>query len=270
MEKTKIALVLSSGGARGVAHIGVIEELSRLGYEITSVAGCSMGAMIGAFYATGNLSKGKDFLLSLRERKTMLRLADLAFNRKGLIKGKRIITELEKIIPDTNIEDLSIPYIAIATNLIDGEEICFNRGNIVQAVRASISIPSIFEPILADGKLLVDGGISNPLPLDKVSRTEHDLLVGVVVSETDNSEKIELANSKNKLGLYKQIRESQLISINHLRNCIIDKYKPDILIKVPNKKYGILQFKDVSEIIENGIKATQTAINQFTEMILKN
>lgn len=268
MSKQKVALVLSSGGARGIAHIGAIEEIERQGYEISSIAGCSMGAMVGAFYASGNLSKGKEFLCSLNERKKILQLADFAFSNKGFFKGERIIKELEKIISDLNIEDLPIPFTAVATNILDGNEIIFKNGNLLEAIRASISLPSIFEPLKKDNMLLIDGGIINPLPLNRIERTKGDLLIGVTVSgfkETEDSEGFlqRISSKKNKYNLYSLMMESITITIQQLICYSIEKYKPDILIQIPNREYGILQFNKFSEIIDNGIKATKTALAQF-------
>lgn len=268
MSKPKVALVLSTGGARGIAHIGAIEKLERQGYKISSIAGCSMGAMVGAFYATGNLLKGKEFLFNLKKRKEILRLADFAFSQNGLIKGKRIIEELGKIIPNVNIEDLSIPYTAVATNLSDGKEIVFKKGNLLQAIRASISLPSIFQPLEKDDMLLIDGGIINPLPLNRVERTEGDLLIGVAVSafeETENTGAFSYNRNgiKNKYNLYSLMMESTTITIQQLINCSIEKYRPDIMIQIPNRKYGILQFKKAPEILENGVIATRAALTQF-------
>lgn len=268
MSKQKVALVLSTGGARGIAHIGAIEEIERQGYEISSIAGSSMGAMVGAFYASGNLSKGKEFLCSLNKRKKIWRLADFAFSNKGFFKGERIIKELEKIISNVNIEDLPISYTAIATNILDGKEIVFKNGNLLEAIRASISLPSIFEPLKKDNMLLTDGGVINPLPLNRIERTEGDLLIGVTVSafkETENNESFlhKRSNIKNKYNLYSLMMESTTITIQQLIRYSIEKYKPDIMIQIPNREYGILQFNKSSEIIDNGIKATKTALAQF-------
>lgn len=261
MSKQKVALVLSTGGARGIAHIGVIEEIERQGYEISSIAGCSMGAMIGAFYATGNLSKGKDFLCGLKYKRELLRLVDIAFGKKGLIKGNRIMKELEKIIPPVNIEELPIPFTAIATNIINGEEIVFDKGNLLEAIRASISLPLIFEPLKKGNMLLTDGGIINPLPLNRIERTKGDLLIGVAVSAEDKEAILPV--SRDKYNLNSLIIESTTITIQKLINWSIEKYKPDIMIQVPNKKFGILQFKASTEIINNGVKATRAALTQF-------
>lgn len=261
MNKQKVALVLSTGGARGMAHIGAIEEIEKQGYEISSIAGCSMGAMVAAFYVTGSLSEGKEFLCSLKKRRNLLRLVDIAFSKKGLIRGNEIVNELKKILPPVNIEELSIPFAAIATNIIDGKEIVFKEGNLLDAVRASISLPSIFMPLKKNGMLLTDGGMINPLPLNRIERTVGDLLIGVAVGAEDK-ENI-LPKSTDKHNMCSLMMESTTITIQKLINGSIEKYKPDIMIQVPNRKYGILQFNAVFEIMENGVKATRTALNQF-------
>ena len=176
MGKQKVALVLSMGGARGIAHIGVIEELLRHNYEITSIAGSSMGAMVGAMYASGKLEECKEWLYSWDKRK-MWELADLTLSRDGLVKGDRFIKELKQIIPVMNIEELPIPYVAMATDIVCDQEVRFDSGNLYDAIRATISIPMLFRPLRKDGMVLIDGGILNPLPLNQVHRTEEDILI---------------------------------------------------------------------------------------------
>lgn len=140
MNKQKIALVLSMGGARGIAHIGVIETLLEYGYEITSITGSSMGAMVGAMYATDRLEACKEWLCSWDKRK-MWQLADLTLSRDGLVKGDRFIRELKRIVPDIPIENLPLPYAALATDIANECEVKFTSGSLFHAIRASISIP---------------------------------------------------------------------------------------------------------------------------------
>ena len=122
MEKQKISLVLSMGGARGIAHIGVIETLLEYGYEIASIVGSSMGAMVGAMYATGRMAECKEWLCSWDKRK-MFQLADLTLSRDGLVKGDRFIRELKQIVPDVPIESLPLPYAALATDILSEQEV---------------------------------------------------------------------------------------------------------------------------------------------------
>ena len=183
--KTKnVALVLSSGGARGLAHIGAIEELEAQGYHISSIAGCSMGALIGGVYAAGKLEAFRDWMKTI-DRKKMLGLIDFSLSLNHLVKGKRIIEAIMEFVPDMNIEDLPIPYCAVATDLKAGKEVLFNKGSLFETIRASISLPSFYEPVQRDDMILIDGGVINPIPLNRVKRHAGDILVGVDVSGHD-------------------------------------------------------------------------------------
>jgi NTE family protein len=176
-----IALVLSSGGARGLAHIGVIEELGKAGFAITSIAGTSMGSVIAGVYAAGCLEEYKNWLLNITKME-VVKLLDLTFGRGGLVKGEKIISAMEPFLSGINIEDLKIPYAAVAADLRNHCEKVFTKGDLLQAIRASISIPTIFNPILSKQEMLVDGAVLNPLPLDVIKRTPGDLLVAVNVN----------------------------------------------------------------------------------------
>jgi len=164
--KKNVALVLSSGGARGLAHIGAIEELERRGYCITSIAGCSMGALIGAMYAAGKLAEVKEWMVQL-DKKKILSLVDFSFSLNHLVKGEKVMDALKEIVPDVNIEDLPIPYAAVATDWNSGKEVVFKKGSLYEAVRSSISIPLFFNPVRKGEMLLVDGGLVNGLPLNR-------------------------------------------------------------------------------------------------------
>ena len=165
LAKTKnVALALSSGGARGLAHIGAIEELEAHGYHISSIAGCSMGALIGGVYAAGKLNEFREWMKTI-DRKKMLGLIDFSLSLNHFVKGKRIIEAIMEFVPDVNIEDLPIPYCAVATDLKAGKEVLFNKGSLFEAIRASISLPSFYEPVQRDDMILIDGGVINPIPL---------------------------------------------------------------------------------------------------------
>ena len=182
--KKKVALVLSSGGPRGFSYIGAIEELVSRGYEITSIAGTSIGSLIGGMYAAGKLTEVKDWLFSLGVWK-VFSLMDFSISRNHLVNGDKVISALKEIVPDVNIEDLSIPYKAIATDFYTGEEVVFDRGNLYEAIRASISIPSLFRPVKYGFRTLIDGGIANTMPMDKVDRSEGDIMVAINVNDVD-------------------------------------------------------------------------------------
>ena len=177
----KVALVLSSGGPRGFAYIGAIEELESRGYEISAVAGTSIGSLIGGIYAAGKLEEVKEWLFDLDAWK-VFSLMDISLSFSHLVKGDRIIEALKEIVPDVDIEDLKIPYRAIATDFYTGEEVIFEKGNLFKAIRASISIPSLFRPAETDGRTLIDGGIANVIPLNRVERTPGDIMVAFDVN----------------------------------------------------------------------------------------
>ena len=131
------------------------------GYVISSIAGCSIGSLIGGMYASGNLNKFKSWILKL-DKKDVFKLMDFTFSSQGILKGKKVFEELKKIIGDLNIEDLRIPFSAVAVNLNNHKEVIFRSGNLLEAIRASSSIPSIVTPIKKENQMLVDGGILNP------------------------------------------------------------------------------------------------------------
>lgn len=179
-----VALVLSSGGPRGWAYIGAIEELISRGYNITSIAGTSIGSLVGGIYAAGKLEDLKEWLFTLNAWK-VFNLMDLSISKNHIIKGDKVIKALKEIVPEVNIEDLNIPYRAIAADLYTGEEVVFDRGPLFDAIRASISIPSLFRPVKYAFRTLVDGGIVNTMPIDKAVRSGNDILVAFDVNDID-------------------------------------------------------------------------------------
>ena len=185
MKSKNVALVLGSGGARGLAHIGAIEALEEHGYTITSIAGCSMGSIIAGMYAAGQMKEAKAWFLSV-DKQLILRMMDInLLSNNSLVKGERIIRELEKVVPDRPIEELNIPCSIVASDMMNTEEVVFRSGSLFQAVRASISIPLFFKPVQIENRLLIDGGILNPLPLHTVTRQEGDILVAMDISGKD-------------------------------------------------------------------------------------
>ena len=181
-----VALVLGSGGARGLAHIGAIEALEERGYTITSVAGCSMGSIIAGMYAAGQLKEAKEWFLKV-DMQLIWRMIDFnLLSTNSIVKGKRIIEELQKVVPDRPMENLNIPCAIVASDMINTDEVVFRKGSLFEAVRASISIPLFFEPVQIGQRLLIDGGILNPLPLHLVPRTEGDILVAMDISGKDS------------------------------------------------------------------------------------
>lgn len=178
-----VALVLGSGGARGYAHIGVIEELERRGYSIECIAGCSMGAVVGGVYAAGGLPAYREWVSGLAYL-DVLRLLDVGFGNLGAIRGEKIFGRVREILGEVRIEDLKIPFTAVATDLTNQQEVWFQQGCLHQAMRASAAIPSLFSPVRQGSRVLVDGGLLNPLPIVPVVSSHCDLIVAVNLNGT--------------------------------------------------------------------------------------
>ncbi len=173
-----VSLVLSSGGSKGLAQIGVIHELERHGFKIHSVAGSSIGSGIGGLLAMGKLPEYTDWVCSLT-KKDAWNLMDFTITSHGLIKGERMFEKLKTFIPVMNIEDMKIPFTAIATEILNEKEVVFNRGSYYKAIRASVSIQAVFIPVNYNGSILVDGGLLYPVPIEFVKPVEGAITVAV-------------------------------------------------------------------------------------------
>ena len=290
MSKKNIALVLSSGGARGLAHIGVIEELESQGYFITSIAGCSMGALIGGVYAAGKLNEFREWMKTV-DRKKMLELTDFSLSLNHIVKGKRIIEAIMEFVPDVAIEDLPIPYCAVATDLKDGREVVFTQGSLFEAIRASISLPSFYEPVQRDGMILIDGGVINPIPLNRVSCRTGDILVGVDVSgydyksqweemhrltEWQKKDKSLKAKILDKLipdnlefNYYTMLSRTSSVMIRQNSVLMAKLTNPDMLIDIQMSRYGSFDYDKSEKIIAIGHQKASQAITKF-EQAAKN
>lgn len=176
-----ITLVLGSGGPRGYAHIGVINELKDRGHEVVAISGCSMGAVIGGLEAAGALGEFEEWARSLTTR-DVVRLMDVTLKGPGVIKADRVIGRVAQMLGDVLIENLPIPYTAVATDLEARREVWFQRGPLDRAIRASIAIPGMITPAVVNGRVLVDGGVLNPVPLEPVAAVPADRVVAVSLS----------------------------------------------------------------------------------------
>jgi NTE family protein len=177
----RVALALGSGGARGYAHIGVIDELKSRGYEIVGVAGSSMGALVGGLQAAGSLDEFSDWAKTLTQR-AVLRLLDPSITAAGVLRAEKLLDAVRDILGEATIEDLPIPYTAVATDLIAGKSVWLQRGRVDAAIRASIAIPGVIIPHVLDGRLLADGGILDPLPMAPIAAVNADLTIAVSLS----------------------------------------------------------------------------------------
>ena len=279
-----VALVLSSGGARGLAHIGAIEELEAQGYRITAIAGCSMGALIGGVYAAGKLKEFREWMKTIN-RKKMLKLTDFSLSLSHIVKGTRIIEAIMEFVPDMPIENLPIPYCAVATDWKSGREVVFRQGSLFEAIRASISLPAFYEPVQRDGMILIDGGVTNPIPLNRVERHDGDILVGVDVSgqdyEAQSKEKqAKTEQSKQRISFSQQIINklrpesiefnsytmlSRVSSLMIRQNSILmaQLMHPDVLVDIQMSGYGSFDYDKSEKIIAVGRKKTQQALSKY-------
>ena len=177
-----IALSLGGGGARGYAHIGAIRALESRGYEITAIAGTSMGAVIGALYAGGKLNEFEKWAKKLTAL-DVVGLMDFSIGKAGAIKAEKILTVVDEMLDGINIEQLSIPFTAVATDLIENRQVLFQSGPITLALRASVAIPGVITPVIVDGMLLGDGGMVNPVPVSPISSTKAKKIVAIDLAQ---------------------------------------------------------------------------------------
>ena len=272
-----VALVLGSGGARGLAHIGAIEALEERGYTITSIAGCSMGSIIAGMYAAGQLEEAKQWFLRV-DKQLILRMMDInLLSGNSLVKGRRIIQELEKVVPDRPIEELNIPCTIVASDMQNTEEVLFRSGSLFEAVRASISIPLFFEPVHKAHRLLIDGGILNPLPLHVIQRTEGDILVAMDISGKDSmpeegQESVPFKILETPMAKMRQLKRINFFSIldrmsdmqiqqNTMMECLLTP--PDIHAVMRQYAYNTFDFDKAEEIIAQGKQIMTNALIDY-------
>jgi len=295
-----VALALASGGPRGFAFIGAIEELLKRGYRITSIAGTSAGSLVGGIYAAGGLQEFKEWLFGLDPLK-VVSLMDFTVSKQYLVKGERVMDAIKERVPEVNIEDLPIPFAAVATDLYTGEEVVFREGPLFEAIRASISIPSMFKPVKWKGRTLVDGGMVNTFPLNRVERTPGDILVGFNVNQIDAAEiqgfldsRAALTQGRDEMSLLSRIQNDlEAFRLNAdgrdswipvgaddnyasilqrsfgIMNCTIARMgieltKPDILVDLPFDSYhGVYGYSHAQEICEKGRELMAAALDKY-------
>ena len=215
-----MALALSSGGPRGFAYIGALEVLQERGYEVSAVAGTSIGALVGGVYAAGHLEEFKEWLLSLNTRK-VFSLVDWSLSMSHLVKGEKIIEAIKEVVPDVEIENMALPFSAIATDLYTGEEVVFDKGNLFSAIRASMSIPSLFKPVQYGETVLIDGHSSNCLPLNRVKREKGDILIGFDVNYFDvESIRQTIVEARKITADYQELQEAKDAEVKALSTTI--------------------------------------------------
>lgn len=285
-----VSLVLGSGGARGYAHIGVIRALLERDYTIKSISGCSMGAVVGGFYAAGKLDEFEEWTRSLSYL-DVLKLVDISFLSNGAIRGDKLFNRLSQMLDDIQIEDLDIPFTAVATDLIRQKEIWFTAGSLEESMRASSAIPSLLMPVLKDGRVLVDGAVLNPLPITPVVGDHSDSIIAVDLSaevpmpggrSVEEDEARKAAHELEKTNWFAQVKSKTLqfferndenetqeaLNANlgklgvvyqmfdamqsSLTQYKIAGYRPDLLIRMPKDSIRFHEFYRADEQIQLG------------------
>jgi NTE family protein len=291
MAKHNIALVLSSGGARGVAHIAVIEELLKDGHKITSIAGASMGAVIGGIYAGGKLTEFTEWLSDL-DYWDVFNLLDFSISSNGFIKGEKVFKRISPYIPDVSIEDLDIPFVTVAADIVNKKAVVYDKGDLTKAIRASVSIPTVLHPVKQGDSVIVDGGVVNPVPVDLIKRHPDDKLVVVDVNanvgfekpEVDKEAKSFIAELRKKyikwrksdkvkeknLGVFDILNESFELTQEALTKHLLEQYKPDLTVQISREFCDTMDFHKTPEILELGRKSYRTAIEKSDLFSIEN
>jgi len=275
-----VALVLSSGGSRGLAHIGIINELTRQGFQISSVAGSSIGAVIGGLYAMGKLPEYTVWAKTLN-RKAVWGLMDFTLTANGLLKDDRVFDKMKSFIPDVNIEKMNIPFVAVATDILNEKEVAFRSGSFYDAIRASIAIPAIITPAKYKDTFLLDGGVLNPIPIEHVVRKDGDMLIVVnlygerkpdIPKETNTNNGLMnilstliSTGDKSSKGYYSLLNSTSSAMIHKIAKMSIEKHKPEIIINIPCDAANTFDFYRAKELIELGESAAKEAIIYYLE-----
>jgi NTE family protein len=289
VDNKEISLVLGSGGARGLAHIGVIRWLEENGYQIKSISGCSMGAVIGGIYASGKLNEFEQWVCAIKKM-DIVSLLDISWRKNGLVKGDKIIDTLIDLVGDQKIEDLPIPYTAVAADVTGEKEVWLQSGSLFAAIRASISLPMFFTPFAINGVDLIDGGVLNPVPIAPTFSDQTDMTIAVNLGGPATllvPKKIEQAEKKTsifqeKISRYISKFQSSLISDTildlsayEIANQAFDAmqgtiarqklaaYPPDHIIEIPRNACGTFEFDRASEMIELGYDAAQKSLEKL-------
>lgn len=295
--KQKVALVLGSGGARGVAHIGVIEALEENGFEISSISGSSMGAVIGGLYAAGKMQEYKEWVTHF-DKIDVFKLLDFTLSFQGVVRGEKVFKEMRKLLGEYNIEDFSIPFTAVASNIRTQSEVLFSEGNLMDALRASCAIPTVMTPVYHENEEIVDGGVLNPIPLSRVKRTEGDILIAVDVNasipfekkvavtaeevQQDEKNKQFMEDFTNriksffpsngpkeanaipkKLGYFDLLNRSIDLMQEKMTNLQMELIKPDMLVQVSRNSCGTFEFYKSNELVELGKEAFEKSYNHY-------
>ncbi len=277
-----VALALGSGGARGYAHIGAIQELESRGFDIIAISGTSMGAMVGGLYCAGKLEEFSAWVSSLKQT-DVIRLLDPSLSAPGAIKAEKVMSKVRAILGKARIEQLDIPFTAVATDVMQAKEVWFQRGPLDAAIRASIAIPSLISSVTVGGRLMVDGGLLNPLPIAPLASTKADLVIAISLSgpgkdhpmgnpsiissdkkasrsSTDTQQLAKIPKGISTFEVMERSIETMQSIITRYRTA---GYPPDLLVEIPIDSIGMLEFHKAKNQIELGRKLTAKAIDNW-------
>jgi NTE family protein len=282
MNKKSVSLVLGSGGARGMAHIGIIKWLEEHEYKIESISGASIGALVGGFYAAGKLDVYTKWLEEI-DVIDMLKLLDFK-GSGGFISGNTLMKKMKELIGDYQIEDFDIKFTAVASDIDAEKEVWISKGSLLEAIRASISLPLFFTPHLYKGRLLVDGGVLNPVPIAPTFHNNTSLTIAVnlggedILQEVNTTKKedasfsqkikdymsnISLPNFTNeKNGIYSVADKSFEAMQSTIARMKLAAYPPDIEIEVPKNICTTFEFNRAKEIIEYGYNLCEKSFKE--------
>ncbi len=255
----KIGLALGGGGAKGLAHIGIIKALEAAGIKIDYIAGTSMGALVGGWYAaTGDIKSLEDFIIHIK-RGDIFPIKEIVKRKDGaLFKGESIADKLRKELKNIKIEDLQIPFAALATNTKNGDEVRIKKGDLVDAIRASAALPIVFAPVTIDGQLLMDGGLVNPVPADVVKDMGADYVIAVDVSSKWFTAPEELVTTHDVYSIISSalsIIEYQ-IAKNVLKNA-------NLVLRPPVMSHSWIEFNKAQEIIKAGERELELNLREI-------
>jgi NTE family protein len=269
-KRLKVSLVLCGGGARGYTHIGVIEELKKYDFEIVSIAGTSMGAVVGALEACGKLEVYKKWVTSL-DFIDIFKFLKTPFK----LDGDKIFKKIVELVGNYKIEDLPIKFTAVATDLTKGKEVWIQRGNVWEAVKASSAIPGVFDPVVINGRMLVDGGVLNLMPVAPVMSDFSDLIIAVNLFGEENNKQYEIPHEiKKKQSIFEDIWNKIFQEKEDPVNKSIDlmmstifryrraEYKPDLEIFIPQNIAQWYEFHRAPELIEIGKLIAKDALGE--------
>ncbi len=303
-DKKTISLVLGSGGARGLAHIGVIRALERNGWKIGAIAGSSIGALIGGFYAAGKLDEYAEWVEELTEF-NVLRYLDIAWRGAGMLKGQMIMETLQEFVGRHKIEDLPTPLTIVATDVLARKEVWLTKGDLFDAIRASIAVPTVMTPHMINGRPLLDGGILNPVPIAPTLQDPTDAVIAVSLSGVPKhmggsnrlqrremkmpqkparekhryqkkieefidqlQERLGFDNDETEQGPNLSITDTALLSLDAMQasiaRCMLAAYPPDLLIEIPIDTCGAHEFYRAAEVIAAGDYWAQIALDRFS------